>query len=258
MNKKIKFTLKSLALGLLIAGSSANAQTDTFSSNVLSVDDIAAAANSFSISNLATAAEFSSITDLKVLAANTVSFDYNLPNDGEPGKVLIWYEAMDVDLTRKPDFSMNLPNHKGNDFVLTDRGINFQQGIYTIAITAGQADNTVAATKTMIVGQPAHTGRSTLFVSAKTKGRITAVYNSPANVVADQNITWFRLFEGEKLVGGNLMIQQTRPPSRSSGLVSMEFAPGTLIDGQTYTLVLNPGPTTQAVSASYTFQYTLQ
>ncbi|MBU2710120.1 hypothetical protein [Zooshikella harenae] len=257
--RKIKsFVVKPLALGLLITGGCANAQTEAFNSNSLNVDDSAAAANSFSVANMATSAEFSSITDLKVLAANTLSFDYNLPNDGEPGKVLIWYETMDVDLNRKPDFSANLPSHKGDNFVLVDNGINFQQGIYTIAITAGKADNTVAATKTMIVGQPAHTGRSTLYVSAKTKGRITAVYNSPANVIADQNITWFRLFEGNKLVGGNLMIEQTRAPSQSSGLVSMDFTPGTLIDGQTYTLVLNPGPTTQAVSASYTFQYTLQ
>ncbi|WP_163836179.1 hypothetical protein [Spartinivicinus ruber] len=204
---------------------------------------------------------YSAISNFNILDATTVSFDFVTPNDLELGWVMVWSDTTEVDFSIKPTFKAPLTSNKGH-YILNSDQINFQQGIYTIAITAGKDERTVAATRAMIFGQPAQSGGSAIAVTRRALTGITAVFNSPPNVIASENLTWLRVFdgslEGSSTQGTQPILEMKRPPADSSGIVSINFPAGTLKNKRTYTLIFNPGRTFGAISAAHTFKYVLQ
>ena len=198
----------------------------------------------------------SKISNLVVLTPNQVIFDYVMPNDGVNGKVLIWNSFI-VDPQSTPVYQANLTSYQGH-LNLTTSGLNLMQGIYTIAVTADGNANTVAATQTIVNGQVAQAGSSTLFVINKSLTNINTSFNSPANVIANQNVTWIILRSGSQLGKGTQLAVAPSLPGASSGFVQLPFAAGTLVAGQMYNVALNPGFSTVPMTAGYVFQYNIQ
>jgi len=197
----------------------------------------------------------SQIYNFQIVSATKLTFNFNEPQDNVQGMVVVW-DSFTVDPTKTPLYSAPLPNVPG-PVTVAPGDINFQQGVYTIAITAGGL-NTVAATHTIINGQSAQSGMSSLIVTNKSLSSLNTVFNSPHNVMARQNITWVILYEGDKLGQGTRITHQAVASNTSSGLVTLHFPAGTLKEGQTYNVVLNPGNTIQTITAGYVFTYTLQ
>lgn len=195
------------------------------------------------------------ITDLTLKSATSMSITYQKPQDGTSVFVKIW-SGLIIDINKAPIFSQQLNSYSGTVDVNTP-ALNLLKGAYTVAITSD--DNLViAATQSILNGQNVQAGSSSLFVIAKNLNSINTVFNMPANVSGRQTITWIILYEGNNLGKGNRIATQTITPDSSSGLVQIAFPAGTLKEGQTYNVVLNPGHTTQYITAGYVFQYILQ
>ena len=198
----------------------------------------------------------SEINNLNIESATKLSFDYITPPDGVNGQVVIW-NSFYADTTKSPIYQADLPKAISS-FEVNPKDINFNKGVYTIAVTAGPGLNTVGATQTILNGQPVQSGSSSLFVIAKNLKSINLTFNSPANVIASQNITWVIIYEGNTLGQGTRVAQQTSSPGSSSGLITVNFTAGTLENGKIYNAVLNPGNTTRTATAGYVFKYVLQ
>lgn len=198
----------------------------------------------------------SEIHNLVIQSATKLSFDYKMPEDHVNGQVVIW-DGLIIDEGKTPIYRANLNSHEGQAIV-NPGNVNFLQGVYTIAITADGNLNTVAATQSILAGQPVQQGMSSLTVIAKTLTAINTVFNRPSNAIASSDITWLILREGDTLGQGDTIARQTSTPGSSSGLVPINFAPGTLEEGRMYNVILNPGYTTQTFTAGYVFQYVIQ
>ncbi|MCX4025794.1 hypothetical protein H0A36_07155 [Endozoicomonas sp. SM1973] len=204
---------------------------------------------------------YSAISNFNILDATTVSFNFTTPNDLETGWIMVWKDTTEVDFSMKPLFKAPLSSNKGHYVLHSDR-INFQQGIYTIAITAGKDEMSVAATRAMVFGQPAQSGGSAIAVTRKALTGITATYLSPPNVVASDNLAWLQVFDGtledSPEQNAQPILEMTSPLIDSSGVFSINFPAGMLKNYRTYTLIFNPGRGFGAVAAAHTFKYILQ
>lgn len=266
MKKSVSLKIRSTMLSILLIGGYASAEYKQNQgvdlTNVNIKQNLSHQTSDFGL-NFSTT-KFSAITNFKILDASTVSFDFNTPNDGVLGRVMIWKDATEVDLNTAPYITQKLESHSGH-YILRTNKINFQQGIYTIAITAGKYKETVAATKTMIFGRLAQSGGSALAVTDTSLDTITAIFNSPPNVDAGENATWLRIFKGKyedkQPESTNLMFEMT-DPNGSSGLISIDISDTheqkLFENNEIYTIIFNPGPTKNAVAAAHTFRYILQ
>lgn len=199
----------------------------------------------------------SEISNVNIESATKLSFDYTTPPDGVNGQVVIW-NSFNVDTTKSPIYQADLPTARSR-FEVNPKDINFNKGVYTIAVTAGPGLDTVGATQTILNGQPVQSGSSSLFVIAKNLTSINVTFNSPPNVIASQNLTWVIIYEGENLGQGTQVARQTSSPGSSSGLITVNFSAGTFENGKMYNAVLNPShTTTKTVTAGYVFKYVLQ
>ncbi|MDE1464463.1 hypothetical protein [Spartinivicinus poritis] len=261
---KIKKTLGLAVLSSLFFNAYTNAETpNTSCADIVNASHVEGIYNSDSCSaGLFAKSHFSAISNFNILDATTVSFNFITPNDLETGWVMVWKDTTEVDFSMKPLFKAPLSSNKGHYVLHSDR-INFQQGIYTIAITAGKDERSVAATRAMVFGQPAQSGGSTIAVTRKALTGITAVYNSPPNVVASDNLAWLQVFDGNNIGDSpeqntQPILEMTSPLIDSSGVFSINFPAGMLKNYRTYTLIFNPGRGFGAVAAAHTFKYILQ
>lgn len=203
-----------------------------------------------------TSAFVSSISDLRVNSATSLEFNYETPQDGVNGYVYIWDTPVPTSTT-PPVQTYNLPSNAGK-FQKSNIPLNLLQGQYTVGITAGPYRDTVSSTQILNNGQPIQSFDSTLVVTSQSLDYIQGFFNSPPNVVASDNLTWFILRKGAKLGGGNLIAEQKKGFDGSAGLIKVNFKAGDLIEGEVYNLAMNPGRnSTRPISAGYVFTYRL-
>ena len=194
------------------------------------------------------------IQNLNINSATSFSMTYNKPNDGKPVRCVIW-SGLIADVSVAPIFSQTLNAYAGTVQISTPT-INLLNGPYTIAIASDDI-NVVCATQSILNGQNSQSGSSSLCVIAKNMTTVNTIYSMPANILASQTMTYVLLFEGANLGQGRRLATQMTTPSQSSGYVQVSFPAGTLIEGQMYNVVLNPGNSINYITAGYTFKYAL-
>lgn len=198
----------------------------------------------------------SKITEFVIESATKLKFNYEMPEDNIVGQVVIW-KGLIADKSENPVYQASL-SQKAGSVVVEPGNLNFLNGAYTIAVTADGNLNTIAATQSILAGQPVQQGMSSLMVIAKTLTGINTVFNRPSNALASSDITWLILREGATLGKGNRKAIQTTTSGSSSGLVPVHFPAGTLKNGEMYNVVLNPGYTTATFTAGFVFKYVVQ
>lgn len=195
------------------------------------------------------------ISSLNITSATSFSISYSKPADGMPVYLRIW-KGLIADISQTPVFTQTLKNYTDTINVSTP-ALNLLKDSYTVAI--GSDDVKVeGATQSILNGQNIQAGSSTLIVISKNLTSINTVFNMPANILASQTFTYVILYQGSNLGQGTCLATQTTTPNQSSGLVQVTFQAGTLIEGQTYNVILNPGPSTRYITAGYVFTYALQ
>lgn len=195
------------------------------------------------------------ISSLNITSATSFSISYSKPADGMPVYLRIW-KGLIADISQAPVFTQTLKNYTDTINVSTP-ALNLLKDSYTVAI--GSDDVRVeGATQSILNGQNIQAGSSSLIVISKNLTSINTVFNMPANILASQTFTYVILYQGSNLGQGANLATQTTTPNQSSGLVQVTFQAGTLIEGQTYNVILNPGPSTRYITAGYVFTYALQ
>lgn len=201
-------------------------------------------------------AYISNIKNLKIGPRVTqLSFEYSMPPQVSKGEVLIW-DSLTVDLQTEPLYRKTLDTYEGSAEVVTD-DTNFKQNAYVVAISASEDIHTIAATNTILNGQIVFTGSSALFVVSQESTYITVSFVNPPNITAQKQDNWAVIYEGMEIGKGEVKAYASTLLDDTSGLITVEFPKGTLINGHTYNVCLSVGSDIGIITAAYVFQYTL-
>ncbi|NOH60276.1 hypothetical protein [Vibrio sp. RE88] len=196
----------------------------------------------------------SNITEVVVGPRTTdLHFNYEMPSQGALGKVRIW-EGLTVNFSEEPVYEAPLDNNEGFVQVLTN-ALNFTQGAYIITISADEDVHSIAATETLLNGQPRMRGDSFIAVTAKTSNSISTVYSNPPNLTAYKEADWAIIYAGSELGKGEPLAKMPAPLDETSGIITINFPRGTLKSGNTYNVCLSVGSRLSTISAAYVFKY---
>jgi hypothetical protein len=135
---------------------------------------------------------------------------------------------------------------------------NFAQGVYVISVSVDGNLSSIAATAPLINGQPRGGGGSSIFAISKLSDSINTVFANPPNIKSGSQLDYGVIYAGGELPGqGAILAYAKAPLDDNSGVITIKFAPGTLVAGKWYNVCLNAGPSLTPFAAAYTFKYLL-
>jgi hypothetical protein len=149
-----------------------------------------------------------------------------------------------------------LTSEKGRVQVST-AATNFNRGAYVITVSVDEDLHSIAATATLLNGQPIVSGGSFIAVTAKASAYISTVFSNPPNITAEREADWAVIYEGAVPGEGTRLATAAAPLDETSGVINVDFPSGTLASGKTYNVCLSVGPHIPTFSAAYVFKYLL-
>jgi len=203
------------------------------------------------------------VFNVTVTATTTIQADYSAIVGSPNSRIGVWSGNA---VLGNPIVAVPATATSGT-VTLTAQGWNFNEGPYTIGfvVDANSSNNSsIAATVLIINGQYVLSQTTSLFVTNQRNYQgssyLTINYSTPDGNTPNSNLDWIDLFKGSAPVNP----QQSSPiqhlwipTNNNSGTVTLQVTPPLTYQAP-YVIEYNPGSTTSAVSAYYTFQFSGQ
>ncbi|AOZ48792.1 hypothetical protein [Chromobacterium vaccinii] len=147
------------------------------------------------------------------------------------------------------------------EVTLTVQGYDFNDGPYTVGfiVNNNTGNDSICATVVLVNGQYLKSEVTTLIVTNQKnqdgKTYLTVQYSTPDGNTPNRSLDWIYLFNGSQVVSPGQAVQHTPVPSNDSRGSIVIVTDSPLTFGNDYIIEYNPGRSTTAISAYYTFKF---
>lgn len=197
------------------------------------------------------------VYDVRMMDTVTVKARYKAITASGDSRIGIWpgYQA-----TGNPIAKADAKDLEG-EVTLVVQGYDFSDGPYTVGfiVNNNTGDDSICATVLMDNGQYVKSEATTLSVIGQKnmdgKSYLTVKYSTPDGNTPSRSLDWIYLFNGDRVVPPGQAVQHFPIPSNdSSGTVIIQ-TDKPLTFKNDYIVEYNPGRSTTAISAYYTFKF---
>jgi hypothetical protein len=212
------------------------------------------------VQQLSTVLGSTRINNVNVTTTVTIQASYVAIIASNDSYIGVWngFEAVGTPIVKVPATSTS------GTVTLQAQGYNFNEGPYTIGFIVNvNSSNSIAATSIIVNGQYLKSETTTLFVTNQRnydgKSVLTVNYSTPEGNKPQSNLDWIYLFAGAGVKSPTQpsIIHWNVTSNQSSGTLTLTTG-SPLTYGAEYTLEYNPGSSTTAISAFYSFTFTGQ